>query len=163
MSGSQVEIRTCDLVFFCSGGYNKTPQTRWLNYEKYRNIFIYGGWKSRIRVPARSGKVCKLLLCPHRARRAGRSMGCLHQGTNPIHEGSTLMASSLPKGLISYHNYLWGQHMNLRGHIQSVADLRVTKSFSSSLCRLLMSLPSLGFFLADSSWKRSSFVKSRSS
>lgn len=67
------------------------------------------GWKSDIRVPAWSGSVesplisCRLLtscwiLTWQRAERSKVSCDS-YKGTNPIHEGSTLMTSS-------HHNYL---------------------------------------------------------
>ena len=96
-----------------------------MTYKKQKfTSHISGGWKSKTRLSAQLGLVSPLyqtansdLLYIHMVERE-LFWTLFQKGTNPVHEGFTLMTKSTSKGpylSISSHLGLRFQHVNFRG------------------------------------------------
>ena len=84
------------------GYYNKIPDLEVYKQQKFI-VHSSGGCKSEIMVPAWSGEDPFLghglfIMSLYGRWSKGAQWDNLYKGTNPTHEGSTLMTSSPPKG-----------------------------------------------------------------
>ena len=89
------------------GSYGRIPQTGWLINN--RNLFLTVLGAESLRPGCRHdwnlmralfwAETVVFSLCSHSiGRRLGSSLGLFYKGTNPVHEGSTLMTYSPSKG-----------------------------------------------------------------
>ena len=95
---------------------SKNNTTDWVPYKQQKfTSHSFGGWESKTRVPARSGSGedplpvadgCLPAASSHSGRDELALWGLLYKGTDPIHEGTTFLTSSPPKGPTSYYHHL---------------------------------------------------------
>ena len=123
-----------DTVLICQGCHNNVPQTGWLTQQKF---IVSQFWKleGQDQVPAWSGSGespllgCKLLssCCILTQQKGGKRAlwSPFYKGTNPIHEGSTLLTCLPAKALPSNTVILGFLHMNSVGDTNSLLPSKI--------------------------------------
>lgn len=98
-------------VFVCLGCYNKNTEN-WVVYEQQTLISQFTGWEVQDHGTGRFsiwwGPTLQLRDgCVFTQKRWGALWGFASKGANLMHEGSTLLTSSPPRGLTSQHHHTW--------------------------------------------------------